>query len=101
MFEDDRTYICENCGEDVSKDLPDLLHPYQEIELCEDCRDPENIQHPGELSELTMLRFEEQFGYKQNGDWINGNWDIDDDYYDDGEWDDPEDDEKWECDDEC
>lgn len=94
MFEDNRTYICENCGEDVCKDLPDLLHPYQEVELCEECRSPEDIQHPGELSELTMLRFEEKYGYKRDDDWINDNWDIDD-YYDDGEWDD-DDDDGWE-----
>ena len=55
-------YICENCGEKVDKDLPDLEYPYDDVELCRDCRDPEDLSQAGELSCLTMLRLQEKEG---------------------------------------
>ena len=36
-------YICENCGETVEDDLPDLNYPYDDVELCRECRDPEDL----------------------------------------------------------
>ena len=57
-----KKYICENCGEKVGRDLPDLEYPYDDVKLCIDCRDPEDLSLPGELSYLTMLRLQEKEG---------------------------------------
>ena len=53
-------YICENCGETVEDDLPDLNYPYDDVELCRECRDPEDLSEAGELSWLTKLRLQEK-----------------------------------------
>lgn len=60
MLEMDKRYICENCGEPVEHDLPELNWPNDDVELCRDCRDPEDLSEAGEISGLTMLRLQEK-----------------------------------------
>lgn len=51
---------CENCGEYIEDDLPDLNYPYDDVDLCIDCRDPDDLEEPGDLSELTLLRLQQK-----------------------------------------
>lgn len=54
-----KRFRCENCGESVDRDLPELNYPYDDVELCIDCRDSDDLEEPGELSQLTILRLQE------------------------------------------